>query len=161
MLRKKDSPFLRLTFKKDLNYTALIHDANYFMYTNNPDTVPMVRLSMDDNLSQLVYIKAVYHQMLDKPEHRCESTELYSFTACIKNSISTRIGCRLEWDAWSSTDIPVCKSRGQLLEFEKEYEIIDTWEQESIVNLTGCFPPCRYTEYKLAAKPHLFKLGQP
>ena len=157
---EKDSPYLGLFFKESLNYTILIHDPNYFIYTNNPDTVPQVRLSMDDSKAQLVYIKAVYHQMMDKPEHRCESTESYSFTACIKNSLSTMIGCRLEWDGWSSRDIPVCKNTTELLEFEKEYEKIDTWEQDSIVNLTGCFPPCSYTEYKLAAKPHKFKTGK-
>ena len=59
------------------------------------------------------------------------------------------IGCRLTWDSWSSTTIPVCGTSEQLLQFEKMYEMIDTMEMQSIVKITGCLPPCSYTEYKL------------
>ena len=118
----KDSTKFALSFKKSQNYSIFIHDSNYFMFTHNPDTVPRIRLTMDPSMDQLVYIKPIYHQMINKPEHRCESSESYSFTACIKNSISRMVGCRLEWDSWSSRDIPLCTRVEQLLKFETEYE---------------------------------------
>ena len=96
---------------------------------------------------------------MNKPEQPCESSESYSFTACIKNSISRMIGCRLEWDSWSTGDIPVCTAVEQLLKFEAEYEEIDTWQQGSIVQYTECLPPCSYTEYKLVDQPNEFKPG--
>ena len=93
--------------------------------------------------------------MMDKPNQPCESSESYSFTACIKNSISRRIGCRLEWDIWSSKDIPFCTKVDQLLRFEHEYNnVSDNWEQSEIVEHTGCLAPCHYTEYKLAKDPY-------
>ena len=92
--------------------------------------------------------------MMDKPEQRCESSESYSFTACIKNSISRRIGCRLKWDNWSSRDIPLCTETDQIRSFEHEYShIIENLEQSKIVKYTGCFIPCQYTEYKVAKDP--------
>ena len=64
----------------------------------------------------------------------------------------------MEWDAWSSEDIPVCTSLKQLLQFEQEHAFVaDYWEQSSIVRHTGCLTPCRYTEYKLAKDPIRFK----
>ena len=59
------------------------------------------------------------------------------------------VGCRLPWDSWSSPNIQVCGTVVSLLQFAEIYEEIDTWEKQSIVNLTGCYPPCRYTEYRM------------
>ena len=98
------------------------------MLTNNPETVPRIKLTMANSSHQLVYIKAVYHQMMDKPERHCESSESYSLTACIKSSISRIIVCRLKWDAWRVDQLP---------KFEEEYEQIDTWEQTwTLIELT-------------------------
>jgi hypothetical protein len=76
---------------------------------------------MDDKQSQLIYLKTTYQTMMDKPEQPCESSESYSFTACLKNSFSKRIGCRLEWVAWSSRDIPLCTTMEQLEQINEEH----------------------------------------
>ena len=91
--------------------------------------------------------------MIDKPTQSFELYESYNFTACIKNSLSKRVGCRLEWDAWTSKDIPKCSTVDQLLKFEMEYHRIVGMDQWNVVNNTGCLTPCSYTEYKLAAEP--------
>jgi hypothetical protein len=91
--------------------------------------------------------------------HHCESSESYSSTACIKNSISGRIGCRLEWDSWSSGDILLCTTVEQLERFEKEYENINRLWQPNIVKKTGCLIPCSYTKYKLATEPMKYEYG--
>jgi hypothetical protein len=101
----------------------------------------------------MVSLKAIYHQIMNKTEQPCESSESYSFTACIKNSISKRVGCRMEWDSWSARDIELCTRVEQLMQYEKEYQ--DFWDidESAVLNETGCIPPCRYTEYKLSAEP--------
>ena len=146
----RDSNNFKITFKKGLNYTIYIHDANYYMYAHNPNTVPKIHIEVDSPHTTFAYITAVYHVNLDnKEENHCEDSESYSFTACIKNSLSRMVGCRLPWDTWSSTTIPVCRTSEQITRFEQMYEMIDTWEKLSIVNLTGCHPPCMYTQYKM------------
>ena len=149
-----DSRQLRIDLKKGQNYTIFIHDPKYFMFTENPNTIPQIRVIIDDSKSKFFYINAIYHQFLNKPDHPCESSESYSFTACIKNSLSRRIGCRLPWDEWTSKIIPVCGNVDQLLQYDKVYEDIDTWGPESISEFSGCHPPCNYTEYILASAPY-------
>jgi hypothetical protein len=144
---------LHIDFKKGFNYSIYIHDPQFFVITINPQTIPHIFLSLEDLASYIVYLVPIYHHMMDKPTEKCESSESYSFTACIKESMSKRIGCRLEWDAWSSKDITKCSTVDQLLKFEKEYNRIVGMDQWNVVNNTGCLTPCSYTEYKLAAEP--------
>ena len=146
-----DTTSLRIEFKKDINCTIRIHDPNYYMFTNNPETVPQIRIVVDSPTTAVAYITPVYHVNLDKPGSPCQTFESYSFTACIKNSLSSKIGCRLTWDTWSSKTIPLCGTSEQLLQFEKMYEMIDTIEMKSIIKITGCLPPCSYTEYRLTS----------
>jgi hypothetical protein len=108
--------------------------------------------------NQLIYLETTYHSMMDKPGQPCESSEFYSFTGCIKNSISIRIGCRMEWDRWSSSDIPVCTTVEQLERFDAEYKNLWMLWQTRIVENTGCLVPCSYTNYKLATEPMKFDI---
>ena len=101
-------PYLHLTLKKNQTYVIQVHDPQFYLINANPGTTPRILLIVDDSTSRYVYINAIYHEKMDNKNQRCESSESYSFTACIKNSISRMIGCRLEWDSWSSRDLPVC-----------------------------------------------------
>ena len=134
-------------------YYIWIHDPHFFVQSLNPDAIPQIHLTLNSIEQVWVYIRPVYHEMMDKPEKRCESSESYSFTACIKNSISRKIGCRLEWDSWSSRDIPVCTTVEQLKRFENENENLWKLYQPTLVQNTGCLVPCSYTDYKLATEP--------
>ena len=107
----------------------------------------------------MIYLKTTYHHMMDKPGQPCESSESFSFTACIKNIISRKIGCRLECDSWSSRDIPLCTTVEQLERIDKEYLNHAYLHQRSIVKKTGCLIPCSYTEYMLAREPMKFENG--
>ena len=93
---------------------------------------------------------------MSKLEQPCESSESYSFTSCIKNSISRKIGCRMEWDSWSSKDIPLCSTLEQLEGFDKEYFALLKLHQQTLVRNTGCLIPCSYNDYKLATEPKKF-----
>jgi hypothetical protein len=89
------------------------------LLTINPDIIPPILLSMDD--------KAIYHNMMNKPNKPCQTSDSYSFTACI----SMKIGCRMQWDVWSSRDIPLCTTVEQILQFENEYDVL--WDSKEDV----------------------------
>ena len=40
--------------KKGQNYSIIIHDPNYYLFTVNPETIPNIILTMDDSKSQIV-----------------------------------------------------------------------------------------------------------
>ena len=157
-LGKKGYEF-QIYLKPGQNYSLFIHDPNFYVLTLNPETIPRILLTMEDRNSQMIYLKTTYHQMMDKPEQPCEPSESYSFTACIKNSISKKIGCRLEWDSWSSSDIQLCTTVEQLKSFDKEYSNHWNLQRQSVIENTGCLIPCSYTEYKLATESMKFDHG--
>jgi hypothetical protein len=88
--------FWSIDFNKSLNYFVMIHDPNYFMMTANPETVPMIFLDLDglENVQLYAFLKVVKHINLDRPDQPCSDKDDYSFTACVKNSVTKRIGCR-------------------------------------------------------------------
>ena len=64
------------------------------------------------------------------------------------------VGCTLKWNRQTPSEQKAeCESVEDLLKFDNLYEKLDYWEQQKIVNLTGCLTPCSYTEFTLAAPP--------
>ena len=156
-----DMPYFEVNLNRSLSYMFLIYDPNYYVPNTNPDMMPHVLLNMPEYKTIQAYIRAVYQTKMDKEERRCETSEQYSFTACVKNSISRGIGCRLAWDSWSSPDIPECTKVEQLLQFEEEYEKVHVFSRTSLAEKTGCHPPCSYTEYQLANDPLVYEEVNP
>jgi hypothetical protein len=148
----------QIFLKPGQNYSIYIHDPKFYVATLNPKTIPHIFLNIYDKQSQLIYLMTTYHTMMDKPEQPCESSESYSSTACIKNSISRRIGCRLEWDIWSSRDIQLCTRFEQLEKNDEKYLDLLELQQTTLVKNAGCLIPCSYTEYKLAREPMKYEL---
>ena len=80
---------------RSLTYQVFLHDPNYFMISANPSTIPNLYLEFDGiEGNQLVYIEAVRHINIDRPDQPCNNQKDYSFTACVKTSVSRKIGCR-------------------------------------------------------------------
>ena len=50
---------------------------------------------------------------LDLPEDPCNTDPDYNFQACIKESLSSQVGCRTRWDRWSHKDMPLCTNMEQ------------------------------------------------
>ena len=44
---------------------------------------------------------------------RCNPEPSYSFTGCVRESLSKKIGCKLKWDSWTSEDVPRCQHLDQ------------------------------------------------
>jgi hypothetical protein len=85
------------TFNLDrsLTYAAFIHDPNYWLMTANPATMPAIFLNLDKSQGkQVMYIEVINHINFDRPDQPCEDQENYSFTSCVKNSVSRKVGCR-------------------------------------------------------------------
>ena len=83
-------------FHQKFDYTLIIHDPNYFMVTTNPATIPFIMTDFhkEDLGLILTYIEAIKHINIDRPSQPCNGQSDYSFTACIKNSLSSKVGCR-------------------------------------------------------------------
>ena len=88
------------------------------------------------------------HKRLNLDRRPCEEDPAYNFTVCIKEKLSSRVGCRLPWDKWSHQDRAVCKSERQFRQFERIYRALGNANSDKIVQLTGCKKPCHYKEYK-------------
>ena len=145
---------LKLCLNSSLAYSIWIHDKDFFIPTINKDVIPHYLLRIEQQEYIWLLIRPIIYNMMDKPDQRCEPSRSYSFTGCVKNSVSRRVGCRMEWDSWSSEEIPVCSTRMQILQFEEEfYRISETFERSEVVRYTSCLRPCHFTKYELAAEP--------
>jgi hypothetical protein len=80
----------------------------------------------------------------------------YSWRVCIKNSLSSTVGCRLPWDRWSDPARPVCSALSQFLRFEQLFLDISDQPTNAVVNKTGCLKPCRFKEYRVVEGPVQF-----
>lgn len=58
-------------------------------------------------MAQLLCITVVLPS-LNRAERPCEERTDYSFTRCLRSSITTRLGCRFSWDVWSPSSAPLC-----------------------------------------------------
>ena len=58
----------------NLYYKVLVHDPNFFMITTNPATIPFISLNLvADEGIQFMYIEAIQHINMDRPNQPCES----------------------------------------------------------------------------------------
>ena len=91
----------------------------------------------------------------------CDSSADYSFTACLRNSLSRLVGCRLPWDQWTDPAIPECEETRQLMEHDQwHFVLAELYERERVVNETGCDVPCNYVKYELANQVgEMWKVG--
>ena len=101
----------------------------------------------------LLYIEVIYHTKLNRPDQPCVESESYSFTACLINHLSSKVGCRLKWDTWSDPSRPLCSEVKQVFQYEDEFFYMSNLEQSALVRTTGCQLPCRYREYAQVDEP--------
>ena len=94
----------------NLTIYVSIHDTSFFFQSFNPLT-PITMLPVDKTMLTKFYL--VQHNNLDLASKPCNPDPLYSFTGCIKNTISREVGCRLYWDRWSDKGLPVCDNLKQ------------------------------------------------
>ena len=95
---------------------------------------------------------------MNVPESPCDGSPSYSLTQCIRQHFSQEVGCRPQWDGWSSHGGPVYTKMEQLKELEKKFYSLSEIERENIQRLTGCQLPCNYNEYQVVDRPVNFDM---
>ena len=149
---EKDSLWL---FSNDStkHQVIFVHDPNFFAMNDNPKALSMTRFKVlkDDNV--MYRISLVKHVLLNRPANPCEEDIEYNFVACVKESFSKEVGCRLPFDHLSDQARPVCETIKQYSRFENLYAKITDKATKSIETTTKCKKPCNYNEFRFEGSP--------
>ena len=107
---KRDQFFIVLGW--NLDYRIFVHDPAYFVLNTNPNGLPSLVFKISPNESKSHYYPITLTEMeeVDHPEDPCEIDPNYNFQACVKETFSKQVGCRLPWDPWTHEDLPLCGS---------------------------------------------------
>ena len=106
-----DTSRLFFTLNESLSYVVFFHDPNLLVLNFNPD-MPMTQMTYYKPW-QIRRMKVVQHEKLNVPTKPCNTDPDYSFTGCVRKALSMSVGCRLPWDQWTSTDVPLCTTVDQ------------------------------------------------
>ena len=96
----------------DTNVTqkTLIHDPDFFLNGPNPRAIPRIMsIQNQDYGVKQEFLETVQHVKMNLPASPCQESASYSFTRCIRNAISKKVGCRTEWDYWSNQSRRICR----------------------------------------------------
>ena len=112
-----------LLLSHSFTYYFLLHDPHFFFGLYNP-SYPMARLAaVNPNLTKNFYHYLIMTEVeeLDLHEDPCNPDPDYSHQTCLKQSLSSQVGCRTRWDRWSRQDLPLCATIDQF-----RYILVDT-----------------------------------
>ena len=93
-------------------------------------------------------ITSTKHRKLNLDRSACNEDPAYSFTTCVKETLSQKIGCRLPWDKKSDQNRRLCKSENEFKQFGQYHTTLSLAEFDDIVETIGCMKPCSYKEFK-------------
>ena len=74
-------------------YQILVHDPDFFIYNENPATIPMIMTYFDTRTVKSHFYRLELTEMneLDRPSDPCNSSPGYKFQDCIKESVSSKV----------------------------------------------------------------------
>ena len=103
-----------IALKYGFIHQIYIHDPNYFILSYNPSLGHIMRI-VNPNTSFNHYYNLIMTEVeeLDLPDDPCNLEPSYSFQACIKESLSSQVGCRTKWDRWSPKNVSMCTTMEQ------------------------------------------------
>ena len=105
---------IHLFLNVNLTFIVFIHDPSYFLYTYNPQAIPMTMWIIPPSRTfHSLSLVEREHKELDVPDDHCEDDLEYKFSACIKRSLARRIGCRTRWDRWTPCNYSTCATLDQ------------------------------------------------
>ena len=141
--------------EKDRVYQyTIVHDPNFLFIGPNPETMPRIlTIQNPSHGTKIIYMRTIEHRKLNVPHSPCEDSVSYSLTACMRNTIAKRIGCRPEWDMWSDSERQVCTEMDQLVKLYAEFDGLYNLEKKELARQTGCLLPCSYKEYQIVEAP--------
>ena len=93
-------------------FDIFVHEKDFFILNDNRCTLPSnyIKLIPDasNNFKMYYKISATQHIEMNVPEDPCVEDEQYSFSICVGESLTRRVGCRQSWDVWSDQTIRIC-----------------------------------------------------
>ena len=111
----KGNNIIHLFLNTNLTFIVFIHDPDYFLYTYNPQTIPMTSWILPkSNQFMSLSLVETNHEEIDVPKDHCVKDDTYSFSSCLKRSLSKKIGCRTQWDLWTPKNWNVCESLSKM-----------------------------------------------
>ena len=140
-----------LYLNTSLSYRVFLHDPSYFFITLNPLTIPCVETAIKRTKDagtnvKLQYIYATKRIAINRADAPCEEAEDYSFTECIKSSVTKSTGCKTPWynipGLWQE-----CQTVQQIMTYVNMYDNLSRMDKHEVSKITGCQPPCIYMEY--------------
>ena len=74
-------------------YQILVHDPEFFIFTDNPTAIPQMNKYFDAQNTNSHYYRLVLTEMheLDIPSDPCNPNYDYNFSECVKNSVSMQV----------------------------------------------------------------------
>ena len=89
---------LLFELNRNLQYNVYIHSSDYFILTDNPTISKVIYEQIyppqDCNKYTTIVMEEFYE--LNHPKDPCEENQLYSFIACMDETISRKVGCSLQ-----------------------------------------------------------------
>ena len=147
-----DAIVFSLNTSQSFSYSLLLHDQDFFLLSINPYSLPTKSWRLEgDTLKTSGYyhdLTLTKHKRLNLDRRPCEEDLSYSFSVCVQESVSEKVGCRLPWDTRSRQDRVVSTSNKQFSKFEWIYKDLVNADADAITKRTGCKVPCNYKEYK-------------
>ena len=151
---RTDSIDLHVNTSDGLTRMIFIHDPDYFLFSDNPLSLPNNMQMLAPRPGRLYYsIVLREHRKLNTPSSPCMEEPDYSFTTCVKEGLSRTVGCRLPWDSLSDQRRAECTTLEQYQAFAGEYIFLRDASIREILDRTGCLRPCSYREYVLVSGP--------
>ena len=95
-----------------LYYRLFIHEKNFFLINFSPMDFPILYRKVQTSLTPSLYYRLALTEVeeLDLPEDPCNTDPDYNFQACIKESLSSQVGCRTKWDCCIHKYMPICQT---------------------------------------------------
>jgi hypothetical protein len=100
----------------NINLTLIVffHDPDYFLYTYNPQAIPMNTWIVPKTKAfHCLSLVETVHEEPNVPDDPCEEDTRYNFSVCVKKSLSREIGCRTKWDKWMVKNWSLCNNLDQ------------------------------------------------
>ena len=149
-----DSIFLHVNTSDNLTRRIFVHDPNFFVLNVNPLGLPTKYLNLVPHSGMAYYSLALReHRKMNTPNNPCVEDPDYSFTTCVKESLTRNAGCRQMSDTLSDQSRPVCSMLKQYKALVRDFWYIWDAPLEKITTKTSCNIPCRYKEYSILDGP--------
>ena len=97
---------IHLFLNTNLTFIVFIHDPEYFIYSSNPQALPMaMTIIQKTNIFKELRLIEREHTELNVQSDPCEEDTEYSFTVCVKTSLARMVGCWIKWSMMPPNDI--------------------------------------------------------